>query len=464
MKLSEYFFWWAWVKKIIWTPFWWVILFLIILWVPFLRVWWWVFLPIMLQPQLKILYMWWANWDFDYVKARWNMLEIVPPREVLTPFKAMEDILSVIWPIWDRPCFREKWCDGTLSYCPYWISFEIASLEGKIHFYLRCLQSDRTAIESALYSHYPDLEIFEVQDYVKLVPPSLPNEEWDTYGENFVLARESAYPIKTYEKFFEPQGERITAEEKRLDPIISLLESMSRLGPGEYYWMQFIFMPIKPDVEAPWFLKQSEDIIATISKRPQKKELTFLDDLSHTFYQLLAGPEKEGSGESATYKWLEQTVSESDEREMVLTPGEREIITEVENKVKKPIYQAVLRGVYVAKRENWKSTHKTLARSYFAHFATRNMNFILIDLRTRPKLHFFMRKRRAFLRARKMFRMSVLRFTPMFPDREDSCLILNIEELATLFHFPLRVTGMVAPAMSKVESRKAGPPPNLPIE
>jgi hypothetical protein len=36
--------------------------------------------------------------------------------------------------------------------------------------------------------------------------------------------------------------------------------------------------------------------------------------------------------------------------------------------------------------------------------------------------------------------------------------------LATLYHFPLRVSGMVGPTMGKVESKKAGPPPNLPID
>ena len=43
-------------------------------------------------------------------------------------------------------------------------------------------------------------------------------------------------------------------------------------------------------------------------------------------------------------------------------------------------------------------------------------------------------------------------------------VIFSTEELATLFHFPLRVSGMVGPTMEKVESKKAGPPPNLPVE
>jgi hypothetical protein len=161
---------------------------------------------------------------------------------------------------------------------------------------------------------------------------------------------------------------------------------------------------------------------------------------------------------------LEQNKSETDEREMVLTPGEREIITEIENKMKKPAYKTNIRGVYVAKRENWNSPYSKIMRTYMGHFGTNNMNSFGFVTGARPKVHFFMRRRRAFLRARKMLRMSILRFPPFYPDRRTSCPILSSEELATLYHFPLRVSGMVAPTMQKVESKKAGPPPNLPIE
>ena len=73
----------------------------------------------------------------------------------------------------------------------------------------------------ALYAHYPDIEIHEVNDYTKLVPPTIPNEEWDMYGEDLITARDNAFPIKTYEKFFEPQGERISAEDKLLFHILT---------------------------------------------------------------------------------------------------------------------------------------------------------------------------------------------------------------------------------------------------
>ncbi len=463
MALPKYLFWWEWVKKIFWDPFWWVVLLLIILWVPFLRVWWWVFLPLMLMSQLKTLYLWWIDWDFYIAKRRWVLLEIIPPKEVLIPLKAMEDVFASIWPLMDIGNFREIWCDGELDNGPEWCSWELASIEGKIHFYLWVGEHHRHSLESALYGHFPDIEIYKVSDYTKLVPHDIPNEEWDVYGEDWEFGREDAYPIKTYEKFFEPQGERISAEEKRMDPILSLLEAMSKLGPGEHYWVQFTSVPV-PDHDEPDYRPTGKDIIDKLSNRSREKDPTFMEDLMHTLRELIMGPEKEGEGESASYSWVPQNKEETGEREMVLTPGEREIITEVENKLKKPAWRTNIRGLYVAKRDSWNSSHRVIMRSYMGHFGTSNMNYFGFVPGSRPKLHFFMRRRRAFLRARKMLKNAILRYQPFFPDRRTSCPILSAEELATMYHFPVRTSGMIAPTLSKVESKKAGPPPNLPVE
>ncbi len=458
MALPKYLFWWDWVKKIIWDPFWWVILFVFILWVPFLRVWWWIFLPWMLMAQLKVLYIWWVSWDYDYQKQKWVLLEITPMESMLMPLKAMEDVFAAIWPLMDSANFRELWCDGELGWGPYWCSWEITSIEGQIHFYVRCLDQHRTSIESALWGHYPDIEIKAVPDYVKLVPPTVPNEEWDMYGEDWDFDRENQYPIKTYSTFFEPQGERISAEEKRIDPIISLLEAMSKLGPGEHYWMQFISVPVG-ERDEPNFIKEGQKIIDKIAKRPEKKEISFFQMLSHTMNELASGPKKDGE----KYSWVPlERDEETDELRVSLTAGEREIITEIENKIKKPVFRTSIRGVYVAKRESWRAPNRVISRTYMGHFTHVHMNGLRFKAETRPRVHFFMRKRRVFLRARKMFRNTVLRFPPMYPDRQKLVPIMSTEEMASLWHFPLRVSGGSL-AMGKIESKKAGAPPNLPI-
>lgn len=436
----------------------------IVLWLPFLRPWWWVFVPLFLSMELKTLYLWWIAWDFAYAKTKWIVLEIIPSREVLVPLKAMEDIFAMLWnPLFDVANFREIWCEGELDNTPYWMSFEAVSIEGKLHFFARIMKQHQSILETTLYSHYPNLEIREVSDYAKNVPQNIPNEEWDLYGEEFILGREPAYPIKTYEKFFEPQGEKITAEEKRIDPINSLLEAMSKLGKGEQYWIQFILMAAGDNDEPTW-RKEAEGIIGKITKRPAKKERTLLDEIIEIVYMVVFGPTKVGSGEDAGYKWVEAAKVESGEREMLLTPGEREVVTEIENKIKKPVFRTVIRGVYVAKRESWAAANRIILRSYTAHFQTINLNHFRFNTITRTKVHDIFRQRRVFLRARRMLRNAVLRFTPLFPDRKEGCILLNAEELASLFHFPVKMTGMIMPTMEKVEAKKSGPPPNLPTE
>ncbi|MBI2053796.1 MAG: hypothetical protein HYT36_00455 [Candidatus Staskawiczbacteria bacterium] len=461
-NLSTKFFWIGGPKRTVVDPFWWIFLTILVFWVPFLRVWWWVFVPLFLSIQLKDMYFWWLRWDYAYIKERWYLLEIIPPKEVLIPFKAMEDVFSVIWPIWDAANFRELWCEGELDNAPFWMSWELASIEGKIHFYARILQQHRSLLESILYSYYPEIEIHEASDYTKNVPSSIPNEEWDIYGEDFVQAKPPAYPIKTFEEFFEPQGEKISAEEKRIDPIISLLEAMSKLGPGEQYWLQYIINPIS-DADDNW-RDEAKKIMAKLARRPEKKTRSFMEDLMNVVGELILGPKKEGSGPGAKYSWITAAKSETgEEGEMILTPGERDVLTKIETKIKKPVFRIFMRGVYVAKRSNWKATNRTILRSYTSHFKTENMNYLSFSGLTRTKVHYIMRKRRVYFRARRMFRNYILRFPPLFPDRQNIAAILSTEEIATLFHFPVKITGSVAPAAPRVEFKKAGPPPNLPV-
>jgi len=40
-------------------------------------------------------------------------------------------------------------------------------------------------------------------------------------------------------------------------------------------------------------------------------------------------------------------------------------------------------------------------------------------------------------------------------------IVLNIEELATLYHFPAKI---ITPTIAPVEAKKGGPPPELPME
>jgi len=445
-------------KKTFIEHFWWVFLLLIIFITPVVRTWWWFLAPFVLVVPFTKLYLWWIRWDKWYLEQEWVLLEIKPPQEIETPFKAMEDAFNVFWTIYDAPNWREKWCEGELPKAPFWSSFEIASIEGEIHFYIRCLKPHQHIIESTIYSHYPAAEISEVPDYTDLVPQTIPNEEWAVYGSDICPGKEDFYPIRTYSSFFEESPQ--TPEEKRIDPIGSLIEDMARLGKGEHFWLQIIAAPIT-DNDIDWITPAKEEVNKIANRPKAKKMKSFIEQFWEEFGKLFHGSlehiEETGS--------LSPGVSESGMKEMLMTPGEREICSAIEHKITKPAFKANVRGMYVARRDIFDSGHAKMGQTYFRHFSTQNLNFFVFLLDTRPKIHYILRGRRAYSRARRMLRYYVKRFPPFYPEMNTrGTFILNTEELASIYHFPAKINAIVAPSVSKVEAKKGGPPRGLPTE
>jgi len=202
--------------------------------------WWWLPLPFFLYRPFLFFWLWWRR--ERWIKSqKFIMLEIKIPKEVIKPLRAMEQVFFSLWGnLYDPTDWWEKWIDGKmlLGY-----SFEIVSIGGEQHFFIRLPEPNRNAVESSLYSQYPDAEISVVDDYTKYVPQDIPNKNWELWGCDYRLQKEDVYPIKTYSKFFEEKPE-VSVEEKRLDPFAPLLEGMAKLKPGEQLWVQIIASPV----------------------------------------------------------------------------------------------------------------------------------------------------------------------------------------------------------------------------
>jgi len=490
MKIRDFFFWIEPLKLIFIETFGWAVVLILIFSLPVLRTWWWVLSPIVLLFAVRKFYLWWMRWDKWNKEKDWIMLEIVPPKEVLTPFKAMEDFFSVIWSIEDTPNWREQWCEGEIPVGPEWMSFEVVSKEGTIHFYMRCLKSHRELIESALYAHYPEIEISETTDYTEEIPKNVPNEEWGMYGMDFQYYRDDIYPIKTYQSFFEEKTE--TEEEKRIDPIASLIEGMSKLGKGEHFWFQIILTP-GIDKMFPLFDRAKEEIDRRAgrssgeNKGLLKHVVFFLAASILTLFAFLffyytgniillllglaiviayilffaKSPEKAAEEERNIIRRDDET----GEREMLLTPGEKSVISSIEDKIKKAIFKTNIRSVYLARKNVFTSDHQRLVQEYILHFNTANLNYMGFVPETRSKVHYIWRQRRKYVRQRKMMRRYINRLPPSFPETTGKGnSLMSAEELATIFHFPTKLSTVFAPSVTKVEVRKGGPPMDLPTE
>jgi hypothetical protein len=434
--------------------------------------WWWFFFPLVFFFIARFFYFWWIRWEIFYKKTfKWILLEIKPPKEALKPFSAMETVYSLLFGLYDSPNWRERWCKGTFPLSGGgWFSFEICSFGGEIHFFLRIPQHFKASAESAIYSQYPEVEIKEVEDYTQRVPKDIPNEKWDLYSEEYTFVRPDHFPIKTYSMFFDrPEEEKRVAEEKRLDPLNSLLETLSTFQSGEQIWFQLVCSPFSDD-QFPWHEKAKREV-NKIAKRESPPPKGLLEEVVETF---LFGPPKKKE------KPLELIAPE-----LRLTPGEKEIISSIERKISKSAFICWMRAVYICKKDEPHNFGNSLTlRGYLTpQFTTEHLNRIVFFGATRTRIHYWFKNRRLYLRKRQRLREYVERLPSFFPwnivgepppfikfltlfgyripPGKRSILILNTEELATIFHFPVKI---YIPTVPRVEVKRVGPPPTLPGE
>jgi hypothetical protein len=422
--------------------------------------WWWLILVIECIWLWKLTLFIWYHWRKGIYDAKENdrvLLEIKIPEEILEPIKAMEVVITGFWQMYKYPSWYEKWWQGE---DPTAFTLEIAGIDGIPHFYIRPPKRVRPIFEAHLYSQYPQAEIFEAEDYTKNVPQDLPNAEWDMWGTEYKNLKPWAYPIKTYIEFETGKEE----EEKRIDPIASLLEGMAVLKQGEQIWVQIRCLPVL-DEYVPWHdsAKKLRDKIArrkdaTVEFKPMAQEAAeFL--ISGTIPE---APKKE-----------EESVIPV---EMKLTPGEKLILAELEKKIGKLGFICNMRYIYLAKRDVMFKPNIRLAMSYFTNFVTDNMNGLVPSADTITKVKkdwynwFWFIKRRVYLKKRRLFRSYLNRIWVGYPnhcikgpEKQGRKFVLTAEEIASLYHFPGRITAQ-APTLARVVSRKGEPPSSLPVD
>jgi hypothetical protein len=407
------------------------------------KLWWWVFFPFFLWKRFLFFYLWWRTevWDSTIKKI---FIEIKIPQDVVKPIKAMEYVFAGLHAMHDVPTWREKWIEGQFQLK---FSLEIASIEGDIHFFIRIPEIYRNLLESNIYAQYPEAEIVQVPDYTLGVPDDIPNKEWDVWGMDLVNTKPNPYPIKTY-KYFETESEE--KEERKVDPLATLLEGLSTLKKGEQMWIQITAKPIR--TEGKNWIKEGLEIRDSLLKRhkPEKPKPILMEVLDI----LIFGVKK---SESKPEPLLPQ--------EMRLTPGEREEIEAIESKISKFGFECNIRYIYVGKKEVFFKPKVRIPFSFFKALSTENLGgfrpFKYTITKVKSPVLWFLDKRRLYLRQRKIFKKYKRRLTPLFP-QPGGTFILNTEELATIFHFPGKL--MVPASLERVDLKKGEPPIGLPIE
>ncbi len=374
----------------------------------------------------------------------WVLLEITPPREVMTSPKAMEQIFAAMHAIKSsKPKFWKKWWIGKVY---NWMSFELVGRAGSIHFYVRVPEEFRNLVESSVYAQYPEAEIIvvpEEEDYVHQFALSLPNRTYDLWGTDFVLDKENAYPIRTYPHFEE------SVEEKRIDPIAGITEIMSQLKKSEAIWLQFLIRPARDA----WAKKGEELINELLGEKKESKSLLggadkAIDELLVFLKNIFTAPFEEPT-------WSEEQKEEKKKDKAVLSPGKKNILEEVERKISKTGFESVLRFVYIDRHDSFTRSNVAGVAGAIHQFNAPLMNSFVPNKKSITKAKQPFKALKTMRRKRKLYAYYQARiFPPQFS-------ILNTEELATLYHFPITV--VKSPTLRRVSSRRGGAPLDLPI-
>lgn len=287
------------------------------------------------------------------------------------------------------------------------VSLEIVSIEDSgIKFFIVAPNHLAKFVEGQVYAQYPNADIRFVSDYVNEKVGS--NDSFVTTGE-IEMEKDSIFPIKTFRNF-------------EVDPLAAITGAMSKLNMGEQVWLQIIIRPVSNYWQA-----ESKNYITAIKEG--------LDPNGMSFGALL-GKMVGGIGKALT-----TSPDEKPQKEVVkLQPGQEEELSEIENKTLKVGFEFKIRIVTKAQDQFRSEQILRDVVASFKQFTTAHLNnFIHAEPEKSGK---------------EIYDEYVARHM------EDGQDIVNIEELASLYHLPN--ISVETPNIAWSRSKKLEPPMNLP--
>jgi hypothetical protein len=382
-----------------------------------------------------------------FMTNKFVILAIDIPKDTEQTPKAVEQLFATISGAHAMLNAKEMYMQGMFQ---LWFSFEIVSIDGYVQFLIRTPSQYRDLVESSIYSQYPDAEITEVEDYIHTVPDQYPNETHKIWGTEIIPALNEVLPIKTYRHF-----EDMSAEDKFKDPLASLLETMSKVQQGEQVWLQFLVKP----TGFTWVKKSMAEAYKIAGKKaPSKKG--WLSKLSSPITDLFFL----SSGESMFY-FSDATGNASNSKKddmpsmmLHLTPGEKSMIEAIEEKAAKIGFECKIRLIYISPIEQY-SVARVISSVFgsIKQFNTLDLNALKPDPDTKTKINYFFIKYRERLRRERLMRGYKQRSGIV----GHNWFIFNIEELASLWHFPSRF--IKTPMLQRTAAKKSDAPPSLPL-
>lgn len=281
------------------------------------------------------------------------------------------------------------------------ISFEIAAIDKRIRFYVWLPKFLQNFVEGQVYAQYPTVQIHTADDDYSA--RTLKNTV--TYTAELGLVDNEVLPIKTFQSF-------------EVDPLAAMTATLAKLeDPDEEMWIQFLVRPVSDD----WHRKSSRYVTRV------KSGMIRSGGHSTSYYAL---------------KTLEALWKPPEDKTKAPEVSERDKgrISEIEKKSIKLGYQVKARITYLGHNQQTAKLRMQAIVGTFKQYNSTNLNGFQIKGPT------FDTDGVAQYRAR------------FFIDRG---YILNIEELASVFHLPH--TNVETPNIVWASSKTAEPPAKLPI-
>ena len=272
-----------------------------------------------------------------------------------------------------------------------YISFEIATIAQRIHFYIWAPGHLRQFIESQVYAHYSNAQIFALEaDYAQR-----PLTQPVVYSTELVLNTHESIPIKTFANF-------------EVDPLAGITATLAKLEAAqEEMWIQILARPVPDD----W-----HQVGAKYVKRIES-----------------------GSSSISLGSLITAAFQSPEAKEVTLSERDKSQIEAIRQKNVKLGYQVKIRLIYLGQDiTNARLKMQTLVGS-FKQFNTTDLNGFKArpDSTSREVVGNYARR-----------------------DFNDAGFILNIEELASVFHLPH--TSVDTPNIIWASAKTAEPPSNLP--
>ncbi len=394
-----------------------------------------IVLPIVLLVKFwNIRYKWLT---LKYVEAQKScLLEIRLPKDIARSPAAMEIFFSYLAQ-GGAGNWGEAFLDGVTR---PWFSCEIVSTGGIVRFFIWSSQAKyRNLIEAQLYAQYPNLEIFEAEDYTKDF--YYDSEKLSMAGVQYTLTKADPFPIKTYIDYGLEGG---GGDESSIDPITPVIEYLGSLKKGENAWIQILFQ--KNEEEGVFHGKWTKP---KTLKDKIKAEIKKIKDAS--------------------------TPKGGDSKAPSPSKGDLEAIAAIERSAGKTSFDCMIRSLYVAEKSAFTPTNIGGLIGGLKQFSSNTLNGFKPQItasvsnlkKDLSRVFTFMKKgmdEEIDGIKKDLFYAYKLRsyFQGPYKNYGGKPFVLTTEELATIFHFPSRMVAQT-PTLQRVGSKKSEAPSNLPI-